>query len=112
MTYALDPPHRYQLIAPRHCVDLGMKPEDLRLQAMANLRMRRPSLNVMWYPDAKAAALTLGGDLEAGLILDDGIVARLTQERPSFWWSATSPATGTAGTGRRYHWPTNASPST
>lgn len=80
VAYAFDLPDRYQLITPRQCADLGMKPEDLRLQAMVNLRLRRPSLDVMWYPDAKAAALALGGDLEAGLILDDGIMARLAQE--------------------------------
>jgi hypothetical protein len=80
VAYAFDLPDSYRLVTPSDCADLGMKPEDLRLQAMVNLRMRRPSLEVMWYPDAKAAALALGGDLEAGLILDHGIVARLAQE--------------------------------
>ncbi len=80
VTYVLDLPDRYEFVAPRHCAEMGLAPGELRMQAVVNLRMRRRSIELHWYPDAKAVALTLGGDLEAGLILDDGIMNRLASE--------------------------------
>ncbi|SEG56121.1 hypothetical protein SAMN04489712_106286 [Thermomonospora echinospora] len=67
-------------IAPRHCAELGVEPPELREHAVANLRVRRPDVSFNWYPDVRAVSVTAGGDLEAGLVLDDGFVDKLAQD--------------------------------
>lgn len=71
---------RLEHLAPRHCAELGVPREVLREQAVTNLRTRRPDLSFGWYPDVRAVAVTAGGDLESGLILDEGFVEKLAQD--------------------------------
>jgi uncharacterized protein YtpQ (UPF0354 family) len=80
MTYALESPDRYEYVTPRHCAQLGIRPDSLRAQAAANLRTRRPDLAMNWYPDVRAVSIGLGNDLEAGLLLDDGLMDKLAQD--------------------------------
>lgn len=80
MTYALESPGRFEYVTPLHCAQMGMRPDSLRAQAAANLRTRRPDLAMNWYPDARAVSIGLGGDLEAGLLLDDGLMDKLAQD--------------------------------
>jgi len=47
---------------------------------VANLRARRPDLGLTWYPDARAVAVTLGGDLESSLLLDEAFADKLAQD--------------------------------
>ncbi|REE95754.1 DUF1444 domain-containing protein [Thermomonospora umbrina] len=67
-------------IAGRHCAEWSVEPRDLRERAVTNLRVRRPDLAFNWYPDVRAVSVTAGGDLEAGLVLDDGFVEKLAQD--------------------------------
>jgi hypothetical protein len=67
-------------VALRHCAELGVEPPELRERAVANLRVRRPDVSFNWYPDVRAVSVTAGGDLEAGLVLDDGFVDKLAQD--------------------------------
>ena len=72
---------RYEHVARRHCAELGIAPEDLRHLATVNLRNLRPDLRMSWYPDARAVTVSLGeGGLEAGLLLDDGFLEKLSQD--------------------------------
>jgi len=89
VTYGVDRPARpedglhgggFERVTKRHCAEAGLIPEALRRQAVANLRARRPDLALAWYPDARAVAVTLGGDLEAGLLLDDAFAEKLAQD--------------------------------
>lgn len=88
LTYAYDlpvqdvgPGRRYSgHVVRRHCAEIGLLPEVLRQQSTANLRTRRPDLGFTWYPDAKAVSVSLGGDLEAGLLLDDSMMEKLAQD--------------------------------
>jgi hypothetical protein len=89
VTYGLDQPVRpeegmqsgaLERVTKRHCAEAGLIPEALRRQAVANLRARRPDLGLTWYPDARAVAVTLGGDLESGLLLDDTFADKLAQD--------------------------------
>jgi uncharacterized protein YtpQ (UPF0354 family) len=80
VSYALELPERFEWVAPRHCAELGLSPGELRERASANLRIRRPELTLNWYPDAKAVSVGCGGDLEAGLLLDDGFLEKLAQD--------------------------------
>jgi hypothetical protein len=69
-----------QYVTRRYCAETGLLPEALRQQSTANLRTRRPDLGFAWYPDAKAVSVSLGGGLEAGLLLDDAMMEKLTQD--------------------------------
>jgi hypothetical protein len=85
LTYALESPgrrgtSRFSYVTPLHCAQLGIRPDALRAQAAVNLRTRRPDLAMNWYPDARAVSIGLGGDLEAGLLLDDGLMDKLAQD--------------------------------
>jgi uncharacterized protein YtpQ (UPF0354 family) len=80
VSYALDLPDGQEHVARRHCAEFGIPPEALRAQAVANLRTRRPDLAMNWFPDAKAVSVGLGNDLEAGLLLDDALMDKLTQD--------------------------------
>lgn len=102
VTYALELPEdagaplrsepagrRYEHVALRHCAELGIAPEDLRRLATLNLRNLRPDLRMSWYPDARAVTVSLGppnsgtsglAGLEAGLLLDDGFLEKLSQD--------------------------------
>lgn len=71
---------RHEYVARRHCAEIGLAPEGLRDLAVANLRTHRPDLAFNWYPDVRAVAVTAGGDLESGLILDEGFVEKLAQD--------------------------------
>ncbi|ACY96872.1 DUF1444 family protein [Thermomonospora curvata] len=87
--YAIDPPAEaaggagsrlLRQLATRHCAELGVAPAELRELAVANLRVLRPDVRFNWYPDVRAVSVTAGGDLEAGLILDEGFVDKLAQD--------------------------------
>ena len=80
VTYALEWSDRHEYVTPRHCAQLGMRPDMLRAQATETLRMRRPDLAMNWYPDARAVSIGLGNDLEAGLLLDDALMDKLAQD--------------------------------
>jgi hypothetical protein len=67
-------------VTRRHCAEAGLIPEALRRQAVANLRTRRPDLGFTWYPDARAVAVTLDGDLESSLLLDETFADKLAQD--------------------------------
>jgi len=67
-------------VTRRHCAEAGLIPEALRRQAVANLRTRRPDLGLTWYPDARAVAVTLDGDLESSLLLDETFADKLAQD--------------------------------
>jgi hypothetical protein len=69
-----------QYVTRRYCAETGLLPEALRQQSTANLRTRRPDLGFTWYPDAKAVSVSLGGGLEAGLLLDDTMMEKLAQD--------------------------------
>jgi hypothetical protein len=71
---------RWEHLAPRHCAELGLAPAQLRDRAVANLRTRRPDLSFHWYPDVRAVAVSAGGDLESGLVLDDAFLEKLAQD--------------------------------
>ncbi|HEX2315916.1 MAG TPA: DUF1444 domain-containing protein [Thermomonospora sp.] len=73
-------PRRFEHVAARHCAELEVAPAELRARAVTNLRVRRPDLAFHWYPDVRAVSVTAGGDLEAGLVLDDGFVEKLAQD--------------------------------
>lgn len=80
ISYALELPDRYEYLAPGRCAELGVPPEALRARACENLRTRRPGLAFNWFPDAKAVSVYLGSDLEAGLLLDEGIMDKLARD--------------------------------
>ncbi len=84
VAYAFDLPYGYRLLAQRHCIDVGVPPESLRAQAMANLRARRPEVTLFQSPNATAIAIATGGDwggdLESSLVLDDLIMTRLAEK--------------------------------
>lgn len=80
LSYALELPERYEYLTNRHCAELGVAPETLRARSSENLRTRRPGLALNWFQDAKAVSVFLGSDLEAGLLLDDGIMEKLAQD--------------------------------
>lgn len=69
-----------EYVARRHCAELGLDPADLRWRAAANLRTRRPDLSLTWDPDVRAVAVAFGGDLEAGLLLDETFLDKLAQD--------------------------------
>jgi hypothetical protein len=81
--YAFDEPYGYEMLGPRHCTRLGVPPESLRAQAIANLRARRPERTLFQATDAMAIGIELGGefggDLEASLVLDDEFMTRLAE---------------------------------
>lgn len=80
ISYALELPDRYEYLAPERCAELGVAPGSLRALASDNLRTRRPGLALNWFPDARAVSVYLGSDLEAGLLLDDGIMSKLAKD--------------------------------
>jgi hypothetical protein len=88
LTYAFDLPvqeadtgrRHGHYVTHRYCAETGLLPEGLRQQSTANLRTRRPDLGFMWYPDARAVSVSLGGGLEAGLLLDDAMMEKLAQD--------------------------------
>lgn len=80
ISYAFELPDRYEFLTQRHCAELGLAPSGLRALASQNLRTRRPGLALNWFQDAKAVSVFLGSDLEAGLLLDDGIMVKLAQD--------------------------------
>ena len=88
LTYAFDLPEQEagsgrrqsEYVTRRYCAQTGLLPEALRQQSTANLRTRRPDLGFTWYPDAKAVSVSLGGDLESGLLLDDAMMEKLAQD--------------------------------
>jgi hypothetical protein len=87
LTYAFDPPEQEadagwqgEQVTRRYCARTGLLPEELRQRSAENLRTRRPDLGFTWYPDAKAVAVSLGGDLESGLLLDDTLMEKLAQD--------------------------------
>ncbi len=83
VAYAFDFPWGYQLLAPRHRNEVGVPPEALRPQAIANLRSRRPERTLFQATDAKAIGIELGGefggDLDASLVLDDDVMTDLAE---------------------------------
>jgi hypothetical protein len=86
LTYGLDLPAgddgrpRFEYLAPRHLAQYGMEAAALRTKASGNLRVRRPDLGMNWFPDVRAVTVTVGGDLEAGLLLDDAFLDKLAAE--------------------------------
>ena len=86
LSYGLDQPAaedgrtRFEPITPRRLRDLGLEAGQLRARAASNLRVRRPDLALNWFPDVQAVTVTVGGDLEAGLLLDDPFLDKLAQE--------------------------------
>lgn len=71
---------RFEPITPRRLRELGLQAEQLRARAAGNLRVRRPDLALNWFPGVQAVTVALGGDLEAGLLLDDPFLEKLAQE--------------------------------
>jgi len=86
LTYALDHPPsedgsaRFQPVTPRLVRELGLDPAQLRARAVANLRVRRPDRALNWFPGVQAVTATVGGDLEAGLLLDEALLEELAQK--------------------------------
>lgn len=80
LTYAFELRDRLEHVTGRHCAELGVQPSGLRRLAATNLRTLRPELSLNWYPDVRAVSLTFGGDLEAGLVLDEGLLDKLEQD--------------------------------
>jgi hypothetical protein len=83
VAYAFDFPWGYQLLGPRHCTQVGVPPESLRVRATVNLSARRPERTLFQAADAEAIGIELGGefggDLEASLVLDDDVMTRLAE---------------------------------
>lgn len=86
LTYGLDLPagedgrSRFETLTPRRLDELGLKAETLRAKAATNLRVRRPELALNWFPDVRAVTVAIGGDLEAGLLLDEAFLDKLAQD--------------------------------
>jgi uncharacterized protein YtpQ (UPF0354 family) len=78
--YAFDLPLFYAMVSPRQCKRLGLAQESLRALAVTNLHALRPDLQVRWAGTTKSAMLTLGGDLEAGLLLSDVLMDYLAPQ--------------------------------
>ncbi|GAA3239354.1 DUF1444 domain-containing protein [Actinocorallia longicatena] len=71
---------RFEPVTPRRLAELGLRQDALRPRAAGNLRVRRPDLALNWFPDVRAVTVTVGGDLEAGLLLDEPFLDKLAQE--------------------------------
>lgn len=71
---------RFEPLTPRRLAERGLRAELLRERAAGNLRARRPDLALNWFPDVRAVTVTVGGDLEAGLLLDEAFLDKLAGE--------------------------------
>ncbi|WP_106399896.1 DUF1444 family protein [Actinocorallia populi] len=86
LTYGLDHPPsedgriRFEPVTPRMVRELGLEPGQLRARASGNLRVRRPDLALNWFPGVQAVTVTVGGDLEAGLLLDEPFLEKIAAE--------------------------------
>jgi len=86
LTYGLDQPPsedgriRFEPVTPRLLRELGLQADQLRARAAGNLRVRRPDLALNWFPGVQAVTVTVGGDLEAGLLLDEPFLEKLAPE--------------------------------
>jgi uncharacterized protein YtpQ (UPF0354 family) len=88
VSYVLDFTDRYEYVAPRRCVELGLAPESLREQATANLRTRRAGLTIDWSPGAPMVTVALRDEkdnspiapIDASLVLDDDLMEKLAQD--------------------------------
>ena len=86
LSYGLDRPPsddgrtRFEPVTPRMVRELGLEPGRLRAQAAANLRVRRPELALNWFPGGQAVTVGFGGDLEAGLLIDEPFLDKLARE--------------------------------
>ncbi|HEY7484598.1 MAG TPA: DUF1444 family protein [Streptosporangiaceae bacterium] len=80
VSYVLDFTERYEYVTPRRCAELGLTPATLRERATDNLRTRQAGLTLDWSTAARAVTITVGGGLESGLVLDDDLMDKLTQD--------------------------------
>lgn len=71
LLFAFDQPDQFAFLQSRHLSSLGLQPEDVRPLALENLRRRLPKIER--HGSAPAFMLTVGGNLEAALLLLDDL---------------------------------------
>jgi len=79
ISYAFDHPQMFDMVMPHHLERLGIKPEELREIAIANLKRQLPQIGMMEEPPIMR--VVTGNDLEACVLL------------ASSWWNDRSAET-------------------